>query len=58
MLRLADPTAGEIRFDGADITRVKGRGWRELRRRAQLGDYYTRELLGAIAGRRHATEAA
>ncbi|GAA4708232.1 ABC transporter ATP-binding protein [Pseudonocardia yuanmonensis] len=36
VLRLADPTAGEIRFDGADITRVKGRAWRELRRRAQL----------------------
>ncbi|WP_037051568.1 dipeptide ABC transporter ATP-binding protein [Pseudonocardia halophobica] len=36
VLRLADPTAGEIRFDGADITRVKGRNWRELRRRAQL----------------------
>lgn len=36
VLRLADPTAGEVRFDGADITRVKGRHWRELRRRAQL----------------------
>jgi peptide/nickel transport system ATP-binding protein len=36
VLRLADPTAGEIRFDGADVTRVTGRHWRELRRRAQL----------------------
>ncbi|GAA3088464.1 ABC transporter ATP-binding protein [Pseudonocardia yunnanensis] len=36
VLRLADPTAGQVIFDGADITRVKGKDWRELRRRAQL----------------------
>ena len=36
VLRLADPTSGEVRFDGADITRLRGRPWRELRRRAQL----------------------
>jgi peptide/nickel transport system ATP-binding protein len=36
VLRLADPTSGTVLFDGADITRVRGRAWRELRRRAQL----------------------
>ncbi|MCF7548283.1 MULTISPECIES: ABC transporter ATP-binding protein [Pseudonocardia] len=36
VLRLDDPTAGEVRFDGTDITRVRGAAWRELRRRAQL----------------------
>jgi peptide/nickel transport system ATP-binding protein len=36
VLRLADPTAGEIRFDGADITGLRGKAWRELRRRAQV----------------------
>ncbi|GAA1847335.1 ABC transporter ATP-binding protein [Pseudonocardia ailaonensis] len=36
VLRLADPTSGEVRFDGTDITRAKGGAWRDLRRRAQL----------------------
>lgn len=36
VLRLADPTAGTVTFDGADITGATGRQWRELRRRAQL----------------------
>jgi peptide/nickel transport system ATP-binding protein len=36
VLRLADPTSGTVRFDGTDITGVRGRAWRELRRRAQL----------------------
>jgi peptide/nickel transport system ATP-binding protein len=36
VLRLADPTSGTVAFDGADITRARGRAWRELRRRAQL----------------------
>ena len=36
VLRLADPTSGTVLFDGTDITRVRGRAWRELRRRAQL----------------------
>jgi peptide/nickel transport system ATP-binding protein len=36
VLRLADPTSGTVTFDGTDITRVRGRAWRELRRRAQL----------------------
>jgi len=36
VLRLAAPTAGEVHFDGADITRLAGRDWRALRRRAQL----------------------
>src|SRR3989440_3102937 len=36
VLRLADPTSGTVEFDGTDITRARGRAWRELRRRAQL----------------------
>ncbi|WP_205346999.1 dipeptide ABC transporter ATP-binding protein [Pseudonocardia broussonetiae] len=36
VLRLADPTSGTVRFDGTDITALRGRRWRELRRRAQL----------------------
>jgi peptide/nickel transport system ATP-binding protein len=36
VLRMDDPTSGEVHFDGADITRLRGRPWRELRRRAQL----------------------
>jgi peptide/nickel transport system ATP-binding protein len=36
VLRMDDPTSGEVHFDGVDITRLRGRPWRELRRRAQL----------------------
>ncbi|MBW0105636.1 ABC transporter ATP-binding protein [Pseudonocardia sp. KRD291] len=36
LLRLADPTSGEVLFDGDDITRARGDTWRRLRRRAQL----------------------
>jgi peptide/nickel transport system ATP-binding protein len=36
VLRMDDPTSGEVHFDGTDITRLRGRAWRELRRRAQL----------------------
>ncbi|MBO0848244.1 MAG: ABC transporter ATP-binding protein [Pseudonocardia sp.] len=36
VLRLAEPTAGQVRFDGVDVTTVRGRAWWELRRRAQL----------------------
>ncbi|MCW0212213.1 MAG: ABC transporter ATP-binding protein [Pseudonocardia sp.] len=36
VLRLADPTGGQVLFDGTDITTARGRPWRELRRRAQL----------------------
>ncbi|MGB4779370.1 ATP-binding cassette domain-containing protein, partial [Microbacterium sp.] len=35
-LRLADPTAGTIRFSGVDITRTSGSALRQLRRRMQL----------------------
>ncbi|MET7650386.1 dipeptide ABC transporter ATP-binding protein [Streptomyces sp. NPDC005486] len=36
VLRLADPTAGRILFDGADVTTARGAQARQLRRRAQL----------------------
>ncbi|WP_211241291.1 dipeptide ABC transporter ATP-binding protein [Pseudonocardia spinosispora] len=36
LLRLADPTKGQVRFGGVDVTTARGRQWRELRRRAQL----------------------
>ncbi|MFC5061037.1 dipeptide ABC transporter ATP-binding protein [Actinomycetospora atypica] len=36
LLRLADPTAGQVFLDGEDITTVRGAAWRALRRRAQL----------------------
>ena len=35
-LRLADPTSGRIRIDGADVTDLRGGGLRQLRRRIQL----------------------
>ncbi|HJS83914.1 MAG TPA: dipeptide ABC transporter ATP-binding protein [Acetobacteraceae bacterium] len=36
VLRLVDPTAGTIRFDGQDITRLSGVPLRRLRRRMQI----------------------
>ncbi|MFJ8007385.1 dipeptide ABC transporter ATP-binding protein [Streptomyces fagopyri] len=36
VLRLAEPTAGQVLFDGTDVTTAKGAQVRELRRRAQL----------------------
>ncbi|MEV7075680.1 ABC transporter ATP-binding protein [Streptomyces sp. NPDC093990] len=36
ILRLADATAGQILFDGTDVTTAKGARARQLRRRAQL----------------------
>ncbi len=36
VLRLVDPTSGQILLDGADVTTVRGAGVRQLRRRAQL----------------------
>lgn len=36
LLRRVSPTSGSIRFDGADITRVKGDELRQLRRHMQL----------------------
>ncbi|MFJ9351113.1 dipeptide ABC transporter ATP-binding protein [Streptomyces sp. NPDC101237] len=36
VLRLADATAGQVLFDGADVTTAKGARVRQLRRRAQL----------------------
>lgn len=36
VLRLEEPTAGRIEFDGDDITALRGRPLRQFRRRAQL----------------------
>jgi oligopeptide/dipeptide ABC transporter ATP-binding protein len=36
LLRLIEPTAGTIRFDGQDITRLRGRALKPYRRRMQL----------------------
>ncbi len=36
LLRLLDPTGGTIRFDGQDITRLKGKALKPYRRRMQL----------------------
>ncbi|MFE9768305.1 dipeptide ABC transporter ATP-binding protein [Streptomyces sp. NPDC005808] len=36
LLRLADPTAGRVLFDGTDVTTARGAEARQLRRRAQL----------------------
>lgn len=36
LLRLADPTSGQVLLDGEDVTTVRGAAWRDLRRRAQL----------------------
>jgi oligopeptide transport system ATP-binding protein len=36
ILRLIEPTAGEIRFDGQDITKLEGADTRPFRRKAQM----------------------
>ena len=36
VLRLIDPTAGTVRFEGADITGLRGDAMRKLRRRMQI----------------------
>ena len=36
LLRLIDPTSGTIRFDGEDITRIKGADLKRYRRRMQI----------------------
>ena len=36
LLRLEDPTSGQVLLGGDDVTRVRGEAWRALRRRAQL----------------------
>ncbi len=35
-LRLIEPTAGTVRFEGSDITRLRGAAMRQLRRRMQM----------------------
>ncbi|MET1231580.1 MAG: oligopeptide/dipeptide ABC transporter ATP-binding protein [Candidatus Limnocylindrales bacterium] len=36
MIRLVEPTAGMVRFDGVDVTTLKGDGLRRVRRRMQM----------------------
>ena len=36
ILRLVEPTAGELRFEGQDITHLRGRDLRRLRQRMQI----------------------
>jgi oligopeptide/dipeptide ABC transporter ATP-binding protein len=36
MMRLLDATSGEVRFDGRDITRLKGKDLKEIRREMQM----------------------
>jgi oligopeptide transport system ATP-binding protein len=56
IMRLYDATEGHIYFDGQDITKVKGRGLRELRRNMQMvfQDPYAslnpRKTVGSIIG--------
>jgi len=56
LLRLYEPTAGQIIFDGVDLTRARGRQLRQMRRRMQIifQDPYAslnpRMTVGAIVG--------
>jgi peptide/nickel transport system ATP-binding protein len=56
MLRLLDPTAGTITFDGEDITALTGEALRRLRRRMQIvfqdpvGSLDPRQTIGDIVG--------
>ncbi len=56
LLRLYEPTAGQILFDGVDLTRARGRKLRQMRRRMQIifQDPYAslnpRMTVGAIIG--------
>jgi oligopeptide/dipeptide ABC transporter ATP-binding protein len=36
IMRLLDPTSGEVRFDGQDITKLKGKGLKAVRRDVQM----------------------
>ncbi len=36
MLRLIEPTSGEVRFDGVDILKLRGRGLKAMRRNMQI----------------------
>ena len=55
-MRLLEPTAGEIRFDGQDITRLKGASLKAVRREMQMifQDPYSslnpRKTIGSIIG--------
>jgi peptide/nickel transport system ATP-binding protein len=56
IMRLYDSTAGEIFFEGQDITRLRGRGLRELRRNMQMifqdpfASLNPRKTVGSIIG--------
>jgi oligopeptide/dipeptide ABC transporter ATP-binding protein len=56
IMRLLDPTAGEVRFDGRDVTHLRGAGLKAVRREMQMifQDPYSslnpRKTVGAIVG--------
>jgi oligopeptide/dipeptide ABC transporter ATP-binding protein len=56
VMRLFDATSGEISFEGQDITRLRGRGLRELRRNMQMifqdpfASLNPRKTVGSIIG--------
>jgi peptide/nickel transport system ATP-binding protein len=56
MLRMLDPTAGTVTFDGEDITKVSGEALRKLRRHMQIvfqdpvGSLDPRQTVGEIVG--------
>jgi oligopeptide/dipeptide ABC transporter ATP-binding protein len=56
LMRLLDPTAGEVRFEGEDITRMRGAALKAVRREMQMifQDPYSslnpRRTVGAIVG--------
>jgi oligopeptide/dipeptide ABC transporter ATP-binding protein len=56
IMRLLEPSAGEVRFDGQDITRLRGAGLKAVRREMQMifQDPYSslnpRKTVGSIVG--------
>ena len=56
LMRLLDPTAGEVRFEGQDLSRLKGAGLKAVRREMQMifQDPYSslnpRKTVGSILG--------
>jgi oligopeptide/dipeptide ABC transporter ATP-binding protein len=56
ILRLIEPTAGEVRFDGMDVRALDAEGLRTLRRRAQIEEVLKVHKLGGANRRERAVE--